>query len=291
MKKRLMTYAKIGFLFIWCGFLVTAQATEPAQTGLTSQAIESALSFANTLTLSGRHAEARQACLALIEKAPSSERAFLCVGNAWLGSGDHREAFRAYATAYFLGAGEVGLPEQIAELAYGLGETHDSLRWYERAYPSSATNRPPEVRLRIAELRVANNDLDVAAADLEVLTTISDDAIAGKALLLLGRIAAQREQVAAAIGYFRQGFEKGQAPPDAVAYVVAQLINQKKSEEAADLLERHQMILPFDPVRVRSLVFALLRDRHYARAERHLLDYLEHCGLDVTAKTLISQLP
>ncbi|MFW5871222.1 MAG: tetratricopeptide repeat protein [Verrucomicrobiota bacterium] len=248
-----------------------------------------ALAYADALTAGGRNDEARNICETILKRSPHNARIYICLGNAHLMDNAEKEAVGAFQSAYWLGSHDSGLAARIAGLWHNLGNTKTSVRWYERAIKADPGNST-SLRMRAAELRFANGDIEKAIGQLETLAQSTDNAVAGKALFMLGHAAIRKDRKAAAVEHFQEAMAKGYVQPDIVAYVAAHFIEQDKAEKAVSLIAEHKANLPFNAAIEHKLAFKLIETNRLDLARHHLRRYMEHRGLDETAKRMLAML-
>jgi len=244
------------------------------------------LLYADVLASAGGEDEAEEIYKAIIEAAPAQPDTFVRLGNLCLREGRHIEAISAFETACHLGESSPRLPETIAELWFNAGDKRRALLWYERAI--KLQDKPAErVRLRRAELLFWTEEFDKAEAAARLLANSENRGSAGKAYLLLGQIAMQRNRPEIAVAHWEEAVQAGMDEPQILAFLGSHYFNNGQYKKAADCLEKRLASGGLDKALLRYLIISLIRSGEDERARDEMQTYLEHYGLDDQAERLV----
>jgi tetratricopeptide (TPR) repeat protein len=240
------------------------------------------------LSTSGAKGEAEQAYEAAIRAAPSRAEFYVRLGKLLLGEERWDEAAAALEKALALGEESAPIAQNLAELAFRLGDARQAVLWFERSLDLVAAPSPGQ-RLRLAELMVAAGEIERAEPLLESLGASPDRAVAGRAFLLLGQLASRRGDAKAALAAWETAVEKGEGTPEIQAYLGGHYFNEGAFEKAARYLEHGLRHEQSDPLLLRTLATCRLELGQPEQAREALLAYLERFGLDDDVAPLLDR--
>lgn len=243
-----------------------------------------ALLYGDTLARLGEEAAATAVYRSLAESGAVPE-AWLRLGNAHLRAGRLQEAAGAFETAWELGAESAELARTLGDVWHGLDEPATAVAWYDRLLARQDPPAPAD-RLRRAELLLATGRADAAREAAEGVRNDAGGALAGRAGLLLGRIANHQGREDDAERHWSDARVQGQAPADVLAWLGSRAYNRGDYARAAELLgERLRSGGPDAELR-RFLVLSLLQSDQPEAARTELERYVARHGMNADAEAL-----
>ncbi len=249
---------------------------------------EGMLNYTQHLVDAGSVGEAVSLLQSLIDRRPSDATAHLQLGNAHLARDRPERALVAYRTAFALGERTPELARTVGDLHVRAGHRRDALPWYERALLLSE-EKDRELQLRRARLLLEVGERAKAAKAAQSLTKADASDIVAKAHRLLGHVAVERENPAAAAEQWAKATDGGVATPQILEFLGSYHFDRENFSKAARYLSRRLKDSDGDARLRRFLFLSHLRAGHPDAARVALRKYLEHEGLTKRARRLLAE--
>jgi tetratricopeptide (TPR) repeat protein len=244
------------------------------------------LKLAEVALRAGREAEAEALLRRLVADEPARSAAHVLLGNLHLAARRPREALISLETAWHLGDGTPGLAAAIGELHLERGDAHRAALWCERAALAEPQRRGAHL-LRQARILLGAGVAEAAEAAAETAAASAPAELQAAALLILGRIAAQRGDIEAAARHADAAAARGEIDSKLLAFLGDRHFERGDHERAAERYRASLRAGGEEAAVIDRLLRSLAACGRLEEAKGRLIAWVEEHGLDPNARAWI----